>query len=174
MDRHVQNAQRVAEFLEQHPAVSWVTYAGLTSSPSHQLAKKYLPKGPGAIFTFGIKGGLEAGRTFIESVKLHSHLANVGDAKSLVIHPASTTHQQLSDEDQLAAGITPDMIRISVGLEDVDDLCWDLEQALAAAQQAVQRPRAAKPATTLAADTPSATDGQANGKSRARKTPAKK
>jgi O-acetylhomoserine (thiol)-lyase len=98
------------------------------------LAKKYLPKGCGAIFTFGIKGGLEAGKKFIESLQLFSHLANVGDAKSLVIHPASTTHQQLGEADQKAAGVTPDMIRLSVGLEDIEDLVWDIDQALAASQ----------------------------------------
>jgi O-acetylhomoserine (thiol)-lyase len=135
MDRHVHNAQRVAEWLEAHPLVPWVTYPGLASSPHHEKAKKYLPKGPGAIFTFGIKGGREAGKRFIEAVKLHSHLANVGDAKSLVIHPGSTTHQQLTDEEQIASGITPDMIRISVGLEDIDDILWDLDQALTASQK---------------------------------------
>jgi len=110
--------------------------AGLPSSPYYERARKYLPKGPGSIFTFGVKGGREAGRRFIEAVKLHSHLANVGDAKSLVIHPASTTHQQLTDEEQIAAGIGPDMIRISVGLENLEDIFWDLEQAFAASQQA--------------------------------------
>jgi O-acetylhomoserine (thiol)-lyase len=135
MDRHVQNAQAVAEWLEANPIVSWVTYPGLPSSPYYEKAQKYLPKGPGAIFTFGIKGGREAGRRFIESVKIHSHLANVGDAKSLVIHPGSTTHQQLTDEEQVASGISPDMIRISVGLEDIGDLLWDLDQALIASQK---------------------------------------
>ncbi len=135
MDRHVHNAQRVAEWLEANPLVPWVTYPGLASSPHHENAKKYLPKGPGAIFTFGIKGGREAGKRFIEAVKLHSHLANVGDAKSLVIHPGSTTHQQLTDEEQIASGITPDMIRISIGLEDIDDILWDLDQALTASQK---------------------------------------
>jgi O-acetylhomoserine (thiol)-lyase len=112
-----------------------VSYAGLPSSPYHERAKKYLPLGAGSIFTFGVKGGREAGRRFIEAVKLHSHLANVGDAKSLVIHPASTTHQQLSDEEQIAAGIGPDMIRISVGLENLEDIFWDLDQALKASQE---------------------------------------
>ncbi len=135
MERHAANARAVAEWLEKHPAVGWVSYPGLASSPFCARAKKYLPKGPGAIFTFGVKGGREAGRRFIEAVKLHSHLANVGDAKSLVIHPASTTHQQLTDEEQLAAGIGPDMIRISVGLENAEDLLWDLDQALAASQK---------------------------------------
>jgi O-acetylhomoserine (thiol)-lyase len=114
--------------------VPWVNFAGLPSSPYHERARKYLPKGPGAIFTFGVGGGRAAGKRFIEAIKLHSHLANVGDAKSLVIHPASTTHQQLSDDEQIAAGIYPDMIRISVGLENLEDILWDLGQALEAAQ----------------------------------------
>ena len=136
MERHAANARAVAEWLAKHPAVPWVNYAGLPESPFYERAKKYLPKGPGAIFTFGVRGGREAGRRFIETVKLHSHLANVGDAKSLVIHPASTTHQQLTDAEQLAAGISPDMIRISVGLENVEDILWDLGQALEASQKA--------------------------------------
>lgn len=135
MERHAANARAVAEWLAAHPAVGWVSYPGLPRSPFHERAKKYLPQGPGAIFTFGVNGGREAGRRFIEAVKLHSHLANVGDAKSLVIHPASTTHQQLSDEEQLAVGISPDMIRISVGLENLEDIRWDLGQALAASQE---------------------------------------
>ena len=135
MERHVQNAMAVAKWLEAHPLVPWVTYPGLPNSPYYALAQKYLPKGPGAIFTFGIKGGRAAGRRFIEAVKLHSHLANVGDAKSLVIHPGSTTHQQLTDEEQIAAGLSPDMIRISVGLENLEDLLWDLDQALTASQK---------------------------------------
>jgi O-acetylhomoserine (thiol)-lyase len=135
MERHVANALAVARFLQAHPAVGWVNYPSLPDSPYYALAQRYLPKGAGAIFTFGIKGGLAAGRTFIESLQLFSHLANVGDAKSLVIHPASTTHQQLSEEEQRAAGVTPDMIRLSIGLEDADDLLWDLEQALAASQR---------------------------------------
>jgi O-acetylhomoserine (thiol)-lyase len=134
MDRHVQNARAVAEWLDAHPFVTWVNYAALPSSPYYERCKKYLPKGPGSIFTFGIEGGREAGRKFIGALKLHSHLANVGDAKSLVIHPASTTHQQLSDEEQIQAGISPDMIRISVGLEDLDDILWDLDQALKVSQ----------------------------------------
>jgi O-acetylhomoserine (thiol)-lyase len=134
MERHAANGKAVAEWLAQHPRVSWVSYAGLASSPYHERAKKYLPRGAGSIFTFGIKGGREAGRRFIEAVKLHSHLANVGDAKSLVIHPASTTHQQMSDEEQIAAGIGPDMVRISVGLENLEDILWDLDQALKASQ----------------------------------------
>ncbi|MDX1982284.1 MAG: O-acetylhomoserine aminocarboxypropyltransferase [Bryobacteraceae bacterium] len=132
MDRHVANAQAVAAFLESHSLVKWVKYPGLKSSPYHALAQKYLPKGPGAVFSFGIKGGYDAGRKFVDSLKIFSHLANVGDARSLVIHPASTTHQQLSKEQQAAAGVEPDMIRLSVGLEDLDDILWDLDQALAA------------------------------------------
>jgi O-acetylhomoserine (thiol)-lyase len=135
MQAHSRNAQAVAEFLAASPFVNWVQYPGLASSPYHQLARKYLPKGCGAILTFGIRGGLEAGRRFIDAVQLFSHLANVGDAKSLVIHPASTTHQQLSDEQQLAAGITKDLVRLSVGIEDIDDIIWDLDQALRASQQ---------------------------------------
>ena len=130
MDRHVANALKVAQFLEQHSSVSWVNFPGLKSSKYHALGKKYLPKGCGAIMTFGVKGGFEAGRDFINSVKLFSHLANVGDAKSLVIHPASTTHSQLSEADMKAGNITPDMVRMSVGIEDVNDLIWDLENSL--------------------------------------------
>jgi O-acetylhomoserine (thiol)-lyase len=133
IDRHVKNAQAVAEHLEQHPAVSWVTYPGLKSHPDYEHAKKYLPKGPGAILGFGIKGGVEAGRKFIDHLKLFSHLANVGDAKSLAIHPASTTHSQLSAEEQISAGVSPDFVRLSIGLEDIEDILWDLDQALAAA-----------------------------------------
>ncbi len=130
MERHCQNALAVAEFLKNHPSVAWVKYSGLPDSPYHSLAKKYLPKGAGSIFTFGIKGGKEAGARFIESLEFLSHLANVGDAKTLIIHPASTTHRQLDEEDQLKAGVTPEMVRISVGLETVDDIIWDIEQAL--------------------------------------------
>jgi O-acetylhomoserine (thiol)-lyase len=133
MERHVANAGAVAAYLAGHPQVSWVNYPSLPDSPDHALAQKYLPKGSGAIFTFGIKGGLEAGKKFIESVQIFSHLANVGDAKSLVIHPASTTHAQMSEAEQLAGGVSADMIRMSVGLEDVEDLLWDLDQALARA-----------------------------------------
>ncbi|HCC56248.1 MAG TPA: bifunctional O-acetylhomoserine aminocarboxypropyltransferase/cysteine synthase [Solibacterales bacterium] len=133
MRAHVANSQAVAEFLERHASVQWVNYPGLASSPYHALTQKYLPKGAGAVMTFGIKGGYDAGRKFIDALKLFSHLANVGDAKSLVIHPASTTHQQLSAEEQLAGGITPDMVRLSVGLEDIEDILWDLDQALHAA-----------------------------------------
>ena len=132
MDRHCANSLAVARHLESSGKVTWVKHASLESSPYYPLACKYLPKGSGAVFTFGIKGGLEAGRKFIDALQLFSHLANVGDAKSLVIHPASTTHQQLSESDQAAAGITPDMVRLSIGLEDADDLIWDIDQALAA------------------------------------------
>ncbi|MFO7153245.1 MAG: homocysteine synthase [Bacillota bacterium] len=130
MQRHVENAQKAAEFLKNHPKVAWVNYPGLPDSPYYALAQKYMPKGPGAIFTFGVKGGPEACKKFIESVKLFSHLANVGDAKSLVIHPASTTHHQLSPEEQLTAGVTPDMIRVSIGIEDIEDILEDLERGL--------------------------------------------
>ncbi len=130
MERHVANAQRVAEFLEDHPKVAWVSYAGLKSSPFHDLAKKYLPKGPGSVFTFGVKGGFEAGVALVESVDLISHLANIGDTRSLIIHPASTTHRQLTEEQLVAAGAGPDVVRLSIGLESVDDICRDLDQAL--------------------------------------------
>jgi O-acetylhomoserine (thiol)-lyase len=133
MERHVQNTQRVAEYLDDHAAVDWVSYPGLPSHPDHERAKKYLPKGAGAILGFGIKGGVEAGRKFIDNLKLFSHLANVGDAKSLAIHPASTTHSQLNEDEMMTAGVSPDFVRLSVGLEDVDDILWDLEQALHAA-----------------------------------------
>jgi len=134
MPRHCENALKVASFLDHHPLVNWVNYPGLDSHPDHANALKYLPKGAGAILGFGIKGGLSAGTKFIDNVKLASHLANIGDAKTLVIHPASTTHQQLSPEEQQAAGVTPDYIRVSVGIEDVDDIIADLDQALNAAQ----------------------------------------
>jgi O-acetylhomoserine (thiol)-lyase len=130
MDRHVQNAQKVAEFLEGHPAVSWVSYAGLKSSKYHALAKKYLPKGPGSVFTFGVKGGYAAGVKVVESVELLSHLANIGDTRSLIIHPASTTHRQLSPEQQTAAGAGPDVVRLSIGLESAEDITRDLDMAL--------------------------------------------
>ncbi|HET7056876.1 MAG TPA: O-acetylhomoserine aminocarboxypropyltransferase, partial [Thermomicrobiales bacterium] len=130
MDRHVQNAEKVAQYLADHPLVSWVNYPGLAGDPYHALAQKYMPKGAGAIFCFGVKGGRETGKAFIESLDMISHLANVGDAKTLVIHPASTTHQQMSDEEQIAAGLSPDLIRISIGLEDPADINWDLNQAL--------------------------------------------
>jgi O-acetylhomoserine (thiol)-lyase len=134
MDRHVSNAQAVAEHLEAHELVTWVKHPGLASSPYNAAAKKYLPKGAGAVFSFGIKGGFEAGRKVIDSVKMFSHLANVGDARSLIIHPASTTHQQLSAEEQKAAGVEPDMIRVSIGIEDLEDIIWDLDQALEASR----------------------------------------
>ena len=129
------NAQAVAEHLKAHPAVSWVDYAGLPDHPDHQRAKRFLPLGPGAVFSFGVKGGLEAGKKFINSVKLASHLANVLEAKTLVIHPASTTHSQLSPEELLSAGVTPDLVRVSVGIEDIKDIIADLDQALQASQQ---------------------------------------
>jgi O-acetylhomoserine (thiol)-lyase len=130
MERHVANAQKVAEFLETHPKAAWVTYPGLKSHPDHERSKQYVPRGPGAIMGFGVKGGLEAGGKFIDNLQLFSHLANVGDAKSLAIHPASTTHAQLSPKEQAAAGVTPDFIRLSIGIEDIDDILWDLDQAL--------------------------------------------
>jgi O-acetylhomoserine (thiol)-lyase len=130
MKCHSENALAVAKFLENHPQVSWVSYPGLESSECYDLAKKYLPKGASGMMGFGIKGGKEAGIKFINSLKLISHLANVGDAKTLAIHPASTTHQQLTDEEQAACGVTPDFIRLSVGIEDVEDIISDLEQAI--------------------------------------------
>ena len=130
MERHCSNALAVARFLEDHPRVAWVNYPGLPSSKYHALAQRYLPKGAGAVLTFGIRGGAAAGAKFIDSVQFMSHLANIGDAKTLVIHPASTTHRQLSEEQQIAAGVGPDLIRLSVGLETLDDILWDLDQAL--------------------------------------------
>lgn len=135
MPRHVENALAVARWLKTHPAVAWVNYAGLEDNPSYANAKKYLPKGAGAIIGFGIKGGRDAGKKFIENVKLASHLANIGDAKTLVIHPASTTHQQLTDAEQLAAGVNPEFIRLCVGIEDLADIQADLDQALLASQK---------------------------------------
>ncbi len=135
MDRHVSNALAVARHLESHPLVSWVKYPGLEANPYHALAKKYMPKGAGAVFSFGLKGGYDAGKKFVDSLRVFSHLANVGDARSLVIHPSSTTHQQLTAEQQAAAGVTPDMIRLSIGLEDIEDILWDLDQALEASQK---------------------------------------
>ena len=134
MDRHLGSSLAVANHLEKHPAVTWVNYASLPSSKYHSVAKRYTPKGAGAVFSFGLKGGYEAGRKFVDSLKLFSHLANVGDSRSLVIHPASTTHQQLPAAEQQAAGVTPDMVRLSIGLEDLGDILWDLDQALAASQ----------------------------------------
>ncbi|WP_238653084.1 homocysteine synthase [Paenibacillus piscarius] len=135
LERHSENALKVAQYLEAHDDVEWVSYAGLQSHPSYELAQKYLPKGQGAILTFGIKGGAAAGVKVIENVKLFSHLANVGDSKSLIIHPASTTHQQLSVEEQKAAGVTPELLRLSIGTESIDDILYDLEQAIAASQR---------------------------------------
>ena len=131
MQRHCDNAQAVAEWLEKHPKVNWVSYAGLKASPFYELGQKYLPKGKGAVFTFGIKGGFDAGVKLIDCVELHSHLANIGDTRSLILHPASTTHRQLSDEQREGAGAGADVVRLSVGIEDVDDIIADLEQALA-------------------------------------------
>jgi O-acetylhomoserine (thiol)-lyase len=130
MDRHCSNALAVAQYLEQHPKVAWVNYPTLPNHPDHALAKKYMPKGAGAVLSFGVKGGTAAGQKFIEHVSFLSHLANIGDAKTLVIHPASTTHRQLSEEQQIAAGVPPDLIRLSVGLETLDDILWDIDQAL--------------------------------------------
>ncbi len=133
MQRHCDNAQSVAEYLSKHPKVSWVSYPGLSGDKNGPLQKKYSPKGAGAVFTFGLKGGYDSGVKFVEALELFSHLANVGDTKSLVIHPASTTHRQLSDEQKTLAGAGPDVVRLSVGIEDVDDIIADLEQALARA-----------------------------------------
>ena len=130
MERHVANAERVAAFLEDHPRVAWVSYAGLKSSPYNDLARKYLPKGAGSVFTFGVKGGFEAGVRLVEACNLFSHLANIGDTRSLILHPASTTHRQLTDEQRTAAGAGPDVIRLSIGIETADDLMRDLDQAL--------------------------------------------
>src|SRR5712675_727673 len=130
MERHVANAKQVAEFLAGHPRVAWVSYAGLKESPHHDLARKYLPKGAGAVFTFGVKGGYEAGTKLVENVQLFSHLANIGDTRSLILHPASTTHRQLTDEQRQAAGAGPDVIRLSIGLESAEDLIRDLDEAL--------------------------------------------
>jgi len=135
VERHSSNALKVAHFLEQHDAVEWVSYPGLESHPSYELAQKYLPQGQGAILTFGVKGGAAAGRKVIENVKLFSHLANVGDSKSLIIHPASTTHSQLVGDELLSTGVTPELVRLSVGTEGVADLIDDLDQALRASQQ---------------------------------------
>ncbi len=130
MERHVQNAQKVADFLEKHPKVTWVAYPGLKSSPDYKTAQKYFPKGAGSMMGFGIKGGAAAGGRFIDNLKLFSHVANVGDAKSLAIHPATTTHGQLNEQQQIEAGVSPDFIRLSIGLEDIEDILWDLDQAL--------------------------------------------
>lgn len=135
MDRHCANAIAVANYLKDHPLVEWVKFSGFPESPYYELAQKYLPNGVGSIFTFGIKGGVDAGVKFIESLQLLSHLANVGDAKTLIIHPASTTHRQLNEEEQASAGVTPEMVRISVGLETLDDIIWDIDQALENSQK---------------------------------------
>ena len=136
MERHVENTRVVANFLEAHDAVAWVQYPGLESSPSYQLAQRYLPRGAGGVLTFGVKGGLTSGQKFIESAEFLSHLVNIGDAKTLIAHPASTTHRQMSEEEQVAAGVGPDMIRMSVGLETIDDILWDIDQALVHSQKA--------------------------------------
>ena len=142
MDRHVSNALKIAEYLEKNEQVAWVAYAGLPSHRDHALAQKYLPKGPGAVFSFGLNGegaqAREDGKKFIETLQLFSHLANVGDVRSLVIHPASTTHQQLTDEELVACGVGPEMIRLSVGLENVEDLIWDLDQAFHALSRSIR------------------------------------
>ncbi|MFT8309729.1 MAG: O-acetylhomoserine aminocarboxypropyltransferase/cysteine synthase family protein [Sporolactobacillus sp.] len=137
VERHVQNARKVAEFLNNHPKITWVNYPELDGNPYKELSKKYFPKGPGSIFTFGVKGGLQAGKTLINNVKLFSLLANVADAKSLIIHPASTTHAELTPEEQAVTGVTPELIRVSIGIESVDDIIYDLEQALAKVPDAV-------------------------------------
>ena len=133
MDRHVANAMGVARFLRDHPKVAWVSYPGLADDKYHELARRYLPKGAGSLLAFGVKGGFDAGVKFIEALTFVSHLANIGDAKSLVIHPASTTHRQLNEEELRKAGVPPDMVRLSIGLESLDDILWDLDQALARA-----------------------------------------
>lgn len=132
MERHCDNTLAVAKHLADHPKVAWVNYPGLEDNPYYELAQKYMPKGASAILTFGVKGGLPAGERFIESAQFMSHLANIGDAKTLIIHPASTTHRQLNEEQQLKAGVKPDMVRVSVGIEHIDDILWDIDQALEA------------------------------------------
>jgi O-acetylhomoserine (thiol)-lyase len=140
MQRHVDNALAVAKYLKEHPAITWVNYPGLPDHPSYERAKKYLPKGAGAVIGFGIKGGKGAGKAFIDSLKLFSHLANVGDARSLAIHPATTTHQQLSVEEQVSTGVTEDYVRLAIGIEDLNDILWDLDQALTVAQGVTVHP----------------------------------
>jgi O-acetylhomoserine (thiol)-lyase len=130
MDRHCGNTLAVAKFLKDHPRVAWVNYPGLPGNKYYELAQKYLPKGASGLLNFGVKGGTKAGVRFIEAAQFMSHLANIGDAKTLIIHPASTTHRQMSDEDQLKAGVMPDMVRMSVGIESLDDILWDIDQAL--------------------------------------------
>jgi O-acetylhomoserine (thiol)-lyase len=136
MDRHCANALAVAKFLKSHPRVTFVNYPGLPDSKYHKLAQKYLPKGASGLLNFGVKGGAKAGERFIEAAQFMSHLANIGDAKTLIIHPASTTHRQMSEEDQLKAGVTPDMVRMSVGIESLDDILWDIDQALSESARA--------------------------------------
>src|SRR4029077_18277461 len=136
MQKHSENTLAVARYLKKHPQVEWVNYPGLEESPYYSLARKYMPDGAGALLTFGIRGGFAAGKAFINAVKLFSLLANIGDAKSLVIHPASTTHQQLTEEEQRATGVTPEMVALPVGIEDVRDIVADLNQALAASRAA--------------------------------------
>jgi O-acetylhomoserine (thiol)-lyase len=131
MQKHCDNALEVARWLKKNPKVSWVNYAGLEDNPSYTLHRKYCPKGAGSVFTFGLRGGYEAGVKLVNSVKLFSHLANLGDTRSLIIHPASTTHRQLSDEDRVKAGAGPDVVRLSVGIEDAADIIADIEQAMA-------------------------------------------
>jgi O-acetylhomoserine (thiol)-lyase len=130
MQRHSDNAIAVARWLKAHSKIAWVNYAGLEDDPNHALQLRYSPKGAGSVFTFGVRGGYEAGKTLVEGLELFSHLANVGDTRSLVIHPASTTHRQLNDEQKIAAGAGPDVVRLSIGIEDVKDIIADLEQAL--------------------------------------------
>jgi len=134
MERHVQNAEAVAGYLKAHDAVSWVEYPGLKSSEYYPIAQKYFPKGSGGVLVFGVKGGMKAGQKFIESAQFLSHLVNIGDAKTLITHPASTTHRQMTEDEQIAAGVGPDMIRMSVGLETIEDIIWDIDQALAHSQ----------------------------------------
>ncbi len=136
MDRHCSNALAVAKYLQDHPRVAWVNYPGLPGNRYYSLAQKYLPRGASGLLNFGVKGGAKAGERFIEAAEFMSHLANIGDAKTLIIHPASTTHRQMSDEEQLKAGVTPDMIRMSVGIESIDDILWDIDQALEQAGKA--------------------------------------
>jgi O-acetylhomoserine (thiol)-lyase len=133
MERHVSNSETIAAYLEGHADVSWVAYAGLASSPWNANAKKYMPKGAGSILSFGLKGGLEAGKKFIEALQLHSHVANIGDVRSLAIHPATTTHSQLTADEQRAAGVPPELVRLSVGIESVADIIADLDLGFAAA-----------------------------------------
>ena len=130
MERHSENAQKVAEFLEAHPKVTWVNYPGLKNNPYYELGQKYLPNGQGAMLTFGIDGSISEISSFVDGLELFSHVVNVGDSKSLVIHPASTTHQQLSEEERLASGVLPELVRLSIGTENVDDIIADLEEGL--------------------------------------------